>query len=49
MATITRRKDKNGKTLPGWKVLIRIKGHDTVCKIVDRIEEARDWAAETEA
>jgi integrase len=48
MATITKRKDKQGNILPGWKAVIRVKGHPTVCKICDRIEEARDWAKETE-
>jgi integrase len=48
MATITKRKNKQGKVLPGWKAIIRIQGHPTVCKILDRKEEAEDWAKEVE-
>jgi integrase len=48
MATITKRKNKKGKILPGWKAIIRIQGHPTICKIWDRKEEAEDWAKDTE-
>jgi|ERR1700722_20693209 len=48
MATITKRKNKKGKVLPGWKAIIRIQGHPTVCKICDRKEEAEDWAKDIE-
>ncbi len=43
MASIYRRKD--GK---GWRVVIRIKNHPTVCDHFDRKEEAEDWARDTE-
>ena len=43
MASIYKRKD--GK---GWRAIIRIKNHPTVCDHFDRKEEAEDWARETE-
>lgn len=43
MASIYKRKD--GK---GWRAVIRIKNHPTVCDHFDRKEEAEDWARETE-
>lgn len=43
MASIYKRKD--GK---GWRVVIRIKNHPTVCDHFDRKEEADDWARDTE-
>lgn len=43
MASIYKRKD--GK---GWRAVIRIKNHPTVCDHFDRKEEAEDWSRETE-
>lgn len=43
MASIYQRKD--GK---GWRAVIRIKNHPTVCDHFDRKEEAQDWARDTE-
>ncbi len=43
MASIYKRKD--GK---GWRAVIRIKNHPTVCDHFDRKEEAEDWARDTE-
>ena len=43
MASIYKRKD--GK---GWRVVIRIKNHPTVCDHFERKEEAEDWASDTE-
>lgn len=43
MASIYKRKD--GK---GWRAVIRIKNHPTVCDHFDRKEAAEDWARETE-
>jgi integrase len=43
MASIYKRKDGRG-----WRAVIRIKNHPTVCDHFDRKEEAEDWAKETE-
>jgi integrase len=43
MASIYKRKD--GK---GWRAVIRIKNHPTVCDHFDRKEEAEDWARDIE-
>jgi len=43
MASIYKRKD--GK---GWRAVVRIKNHPTVCDHFDRKEEAEDWARDTE-
>jgi hypothetical protein len=43
MASIYKRKD--GK---GWRAVVRIKNHPTVCDHFDRQEEAEDWARDIE-
>jgi hypothetical protein len=43
MASIYKRKD--GK---GWRAVVRIKNHPTVCDHFDRKEEAEDWVREVE-
>jgi len=48
MATIYKRKSKDGKRILGWKAVIRIQGHPTVCKIFERQKEAEDWAKDIE-
>lgn len=48
MATIYKRKTKDGKKVLGWKAVVRIQGYPTVCKICERQKEAEDWAKETE-
>lgn len=48
MATIYKRKTKDGKKILGWKAVVRIQGHPTVCKICDRQKEAEDWAKDIE-
>lgn len=48
MATIYQRKSKNGKRVLGWKAVIRIERHPTLCKISDRKKVVEDWAKETE-
>lgn len=48
MATIYKRKSKDGKRILGWKAVVRIQGHPTVCKICDRQKEAEDWAKDIE-
>lgn len=46
MASITKRKNKDGTS--HWRVIIRLKGHPTVCNHFDRKQEAEDWASDTE-
>lgn len=46
MASIQKRKNKNGTS--HWRVVVRIKGHPTVCNHFDRKQEAEDWAQEIE-
>lgn len=43
MASIYKRKD--GK---GWRAVVRIKNHPTVCDHFERKEIAEDWARDTE-
>ena len=46
MASIYKRKNKIGTT--AWRVVVRIKGHPTVCDHFERKQQADDWATETE-
>ncbi|NGX46566.1 MAG: hypothetical protein K940chlam2_01759, partial [Chlamydiae bacterium] len=46
MASFYKRKNKNGITV--WRAVIRIKGYPTVCKTLNRKQEAEDWAQDTE-
>ncbi len=48
MATIYRRKSKDGTRVLGWKAVVRIKGYPTVCEVFDRKQEADDWAQQVE-
>ncbi len=48
MATIYQGKSKDGKRILGWKAVIRIEGHPTLCKISERKKVVEDWAKETE-
>ena len=41
-----KRKDRNGK-VSGWRAVVRIKGHPTVCKECERKQEADDWERDT--
>jgi integrase len=46
MASITKRTNKDGTS--HWRVIIRLKGHPTVCNHFDRKQEAENWASDTE-
>ena len=48
MATIYQRKSKDQKRIIGWKAVIRVKGHPTVCKIDARKKVVEDWAKKEE-
>jgi len=48
MATIYRRKSKDGTRILGWKAVVRIKGYPTVCEVFDRKQEADDWVQQVE-
>jgi integrase len=46
MASIFKRKNDDGTSC--WRVMIRIKGHPTICNHFDRKQEAEDWAQDAE-
>ena len=48
MATIYKRKIKDGARVRGWKAAVHIKGCLTVCEIFDRKQEADDWVQQIE-
>lgn len=47
MASVYKRKDQDGKST-GWRAVVRIKGHPSVCNHFERKQKADDWAAEVE-
>jgi integrase len=47
MVSIYRRKDRDGKPC-GWRAVVRIKGHPSVCNQFERKQEAEDWALSVE-
>ena len=47
MASIYKRKLKNSKSFH-WRAVVRLNGYPTICKTLDRKQEAEDWAADTE-
>lgn len=49
MASIYKRKDKDGKGFTSWRAVVRITGHPTVCEHFPRKQEAEDWAVVVEA
>jgi hypothetical protein len=46
MASIYKRDNPDGTK--GWRAVVRIKGHPTVCNHFDRKQEADDWSADVE-
>lgn len=48
MASIYKRKDKDGTKTNSWRAVVRIKGYPTVYGHFDRKQEADDWAADVE-
>lgn len=49
MASVYKRKKKDGKGFTSYRAVVRITGHPTVCEHFSRKEEAVDWAVTTEA
>ncbi|MBN9376760.1 MAG: hypothetical protein BGO14_00125 [Chlamydiales bacterium 38-26] len=48
MASVYKRKDKDGTKTNSWRAVVRIKGYPIVCGHFDRKQEAEDWAADVE-
>lgn len=49
MASIYKRKKKDGKGFTSYRAVVRITGHPTVCEHFSRKQEAEDWAVAVEA